>query len=801
MEPDATANHPQPAPPGLLEDPRLCALLQTTLDDLPVEALVADTGGRVRLVNRLLRERIGPREFEGHHCHELLFDRTGPCLEGGADCPLRQVVEGGLGRVALHQVAPAGGETTLVELRLTPLKNEAGRVEAVIFALSDISERQRREEALRRREEQYRLLFLDAPLPYQSLDGEGRFLEVNEAWLELFGCRREEVLGRSFGEFMRPDQLELLGKRFRRFKSTGRVHDARFVMQRPDGVTLPVTVDGIIEAARRPDEGLRTHCILRDLSKEQRDEEERRRLFAVIEQAWDAICITDAQGLIEYVNPAFARISGYGAEELLGRKASVIKSGVHDERFYRGLWETITAGKAWQGTIVNRRKNGELFQELVTITPVIGEDGRIRHFAALKRDVTHERELEERLRQAQKLESIGTLAGGIAHDFNNILQAVQGHAELARLTLEPGHPACRSLAEILGASQRAAALVQRLLAFSRRAPQERQLQRLQPLIEEAGELLRGMLPASIRLETRLDPQAGSVSVDATQIQQVLINLGTNAYHAMKARGGRLRISLDQDSDGLEAPAGTQWLRLGVSDEGVGMAPDVLARVFDPYYTTRAPGEGSGLGLAVVHGIVESHGGQIRIESQPDCGTKVWVWLQRAGEAPGSMPAEGPRPAQAAPESGRAAPPAQPRTGGGPGLAPQESPGLPSAEPGPRVLAVDDEPQVARLLQRALEAQGFAVVVCTDPLAALERLQHETFDLLLSDQTMPDLSGVELIRQARERQPALRTVLCTGHSAMVDEAQAAEFGIDLFLRKPYSVAELGPRLRALLAEGR
>ncbi len=378
-------------------------------------------------------------------------------------------------------------------------------------------------------------------------------------------------------------------------------------------------------------------------------------------------------------------------------------------------------------------------------------------------DITDAKQLEQRLAQAQRLEALGTLAGGIAHDFNNILAAVVGHAELALMESGLQGRTRTHLDRILEASLRAGDVVRQILAFSRHSTAERRPVRVTAVVREALALLRASIPSTVEIRTRPDEDCGTVYADPTEIHQVLMNLCTNAQYALRDTGGVLEVTLDCP-DGL-APDLGPVVRLTVRDTGPGIAEDVLQRVFEPYFTTKPVGEGSGLGLAVVHGIVTELGGRISVTSRPGQGTAFEVLL--------------------------------PRTAGPEGRDRGREP-VGGTE---RILLVDDEPQVLEVERSLLESLGYRVTAVDRCTAALElfRAAPDGFDLVLTDQTVPEMTGLELAREVLKIRPGQPVLLCTGHSDRVDEERVRAAGIRALLMKPFGTRVLAETVRAALED--
>jgi signal transduction histidine kinase/ActR/RegA family two-component response regulator len=381
-------------------------------------------------------------------------------------------------------------------------------------------------------------------------------------------------------------------------------------------------------------------------------------------------------------------------------------------------------------------------------------------------------ESERQMQQVLKLQAIGTLAGGISHDFNNILFPIIGYTELALDDVPKESPTAKSLQEVLKAANRARDLVQQILTFSRQNGRERKPIRVSTIIREALRLLRASIPTTIDIVTQIDDAAGSVMGDPTQIHQVVMNLCTNAYHAMLETGGRIEISLESVDVGYEETVkriGIQMgphLHLAVKDEGVGMDASVLERIFEPYYTTKEPGKGTGLGLSVIHGIVKNHGGFITVESTPGRGSAFHVYLPAIGDVDEELAADA----------------------GIFGSAGQE-----------RILLVDDEEQIVAMQKQILEKLGYQVTACSGSAEALAAFTAgpDQFDLVITDMTMPHMTGEALARRILAIRPEVPVILCTGYSEMITEEKAVSMGIRKFVLKPVITDELAAAVRSAL----
>ncbi len=501
-------------------------------------------------------------------------------------------------------------------------------------------------------------------------------------------------------------------------------------------------------------------------------EENTQRLVTAIEQSVETVMITDVDGKIEYVNPAFERITGYRSEEVIGKKPSIQSSGTLDSEIYEYLWRTISSGEVWKGQFTNRRKDGSLFHEEATITPVFDKTGRIVNYVAVKRNVTKELQLEQQLRQTQKLEAIGTLAGGIAHDFNNVLFAILGNADLAFDSIPEDHPAAESLYQIVSAGNRATELVKQILTFARKTEKSRHALQVTAIVQEAAKLLRATLPATIEIIQKQIGETADIYADPTEIHQTVMNLCTNAGHAMMESGGKLEISLcetqvDESTVQQNPELGVgPFAVLSVSDTGPGIPQEVLEHIFEPFYTTKEAGEGTGMGLAVVHGIVKDLGGAITVYSEIGIGTTFKVYLPIL-DADQYLEEE------------------------------QEEDQIPRGNE--HVLVVDDEPAIAKMLSSMLQGLGYTVSTFSSSSDALETYLStpEMFDIVITDQTMPTMTGAELAAAIIAHNKTQAIILCTGFSQTMSKEKAESVGVDAFVSKPISKKGLAVTIRQVL----
>ncbi len=500
-------------------------------------------------------------------------------------------------------------------------------------------------------------------------------------------------------------------------------------------------------------------------------EAQAQRLATAIDQISEGILITDADGTIEYVNQALTRITGYSASELLGQNPRLLKSGHHDDEFYKNLWETVRRGETWSGRLVNKRKDGSFYQEEMTVTPIHGDDGAIQSYVAAKRDITDEVLLESHLHQAQKMEAIGQLAGGVAHDFNNMLTGITGYAQLL-LREADGESMQTDLQHILDLSRRAADLTHQLLAFSRRQQLEQVSVNLNTLVGNTMKMLARLIPENIETVFRGAEDLDPVMADSGQLVQVVMNLAVNARDAMP-NGGKLvletsntHIEAAYASERIDVEPG-DFVALSVTDSGVGMDADTLEHIFEPFFTTKSAGEGTGLGLATVYGIVKQHGGHLSVESEPGVGTVFNVLL--------------------------------PATGGAPRANELADDFLPESSRTSTVLLVEDEIAVREIVERTLGELGCHVLSAGRPSEArmLFDASENGIDLLLTDVVMPGGLGTDLFTELQALDPDLKVLFMSGYPDRGVALLADLPDGSMFLQKPFTPSKLAERVRGIL----
>jgi len=621
---------------------------------------------------------------------------------------------------------------------------------------------------LRESEAKYRRILETTSEGYWLLNSENKIMEVNKSFCKMLGCNQDEMLGKTPFDFFDDENRKIF------IEQNSKIWDTthctyEITLKKKNGQDLHT----YFKTTTIRDKSGRiqgSFAFIADITEHIRTQQERNLLAIAFEQASESIFITDRNGKIQYVNPAFERLTGYAREEAIHRNTRFLRSGKHDDWFFKQMWNTISRGDVWHGRVINRKKDGSFYEADASISPVSNKSGKIINFVSIDRDRTHEIELEKQLFHALKIETIGTLAGGIAHDFNNILTSVIGFSELALNDAKKGSIQYENLQEVLTAGNRAINLVKQILTFSRETDQEKKPVQIKLILEEVLNLIRSSIPTTIEIKQNIQSNA-VVMGDSTHIHQVIMNLCTNAAHAMKEKGGILTVGLSDieinSSLILKYPDLTPGtcINLTVTDTGHGMTPDVLNKIFDPFFTTKNKEEGTGMGLSVVHGIVRSHGGGIYACSEPGKGSTFKIFLPAIQKY----------------------------------LKPEDSVDRPVLNGTERILLVDDESAIVNMSKQTLESLGYDVVVRTSSIDAMEYFRNhpESVDLVITDMTMPNMTGDELAVELMKIRPDIPVILCTGFSTRIDEQKAKAKGIRAFVLKPIIKQKLSETIRKVL----
>lgn len=595
-------------------------------------------------------------------------------------------------------------------------------------------------------------------------------LRANAAAYSIFQLSQQQLLGRKCHEVFQGtgkacEMCPLLEHDSSIAPGSGKVLNERL------GKTFEVQCSPVLD-----DNGSLQHFVhtARDITKKIEDDREKAILSAAFEQTSDSIVITTVDGIIRYVNSSSKTSTGYSEEELIGRNIRSFIINSDATALFDTIWATMLQGKPWHGHLKWQKSNGATLIGDSSVSPIVAKNGKVTNLVTVKRDITKEEELQRQLQQAMKLEAIGTLAGGIAHDFNNILAAIIGYGQIVKTKLNDQNSLCSDIDHILQAGDRAAKLVKQILTFSRQEGDGTVFHPLevQFIIKEVIKLLRSSLPTTITIHQDIQSSCPPILADPTQLHQVLMNLCTNAKHAIGDSHGCISISLQEhkvkETQLLqETSLLTQgnYVHLSITDNGRGMSKETQDRIFDPFFTTKPKEQGTGLGLSVVHGIVESHEGVITVDSIEKDGTTFDLYFPAIEKT---------RPVQS-----------------------RERYLLPRGDE--RIMVVDDEEPLAKMLELVLQGLGYRVMLFTDSLAAVVqyRQRPRDFDAIITDMTMPHMTGTELAREMLSIRPELPIILTTGYSETIDEEKASRLGLRRFMLKPVKKAELAQTLREVL----
>ena len=746
-------------------------LLRTLIDNIPDKIYVRDISNRFILANASFARLMGvagPAALIGKKDADFY-----PAEMASDFDSIDQRVFAGHESLSEERLLhfPNGQELVMLTTKV-PFRNEKGEVIGLIGVGHDITEHKRAEKILRESEKKFAKTFHASPMPmWLSTIQEGRFLDVNDEFLTLLQRPREDVIGHTSFELDVWTDAKQRVDILTRHKTRGSVRNVELGMHTKSGELRSILWS--VEEVEISGESCWLGSAL-DITEHKRAEEQVHLQSAALTAAANAIMITDQHGKIEWVNPAFIRLTGYSAAEVMGANPRLLKSGQHPPGFYASLWATIVTGNVWHGELINRRKDGQLYTEDTTITPVRDADGQIGHFVAIKQDVTERKLLENQLRQSQKMEAIGQLAGGVAHDFNNLLTVIGGNASmlLQDVNLQTAE-ASECVQQIVEASERAAGLTRQLLTFSRRQVIQPRRLDLNEVVAQMTKLLQRILGEDISLVANYAASLPDILADTGMMEQILLNLAVNSRDAMP-KGGKLTITtsaeiLDAEANGQNpgTPAGL-YVLFTVADTGCGIPPEVLPHIFEPFFTTKDVGKGTGLGLATVHGIVQQHNGRIAVTSEINRGTKFHIHFPAMADATSEK-----------------------KTG-------TATPALPRGSE--TILLVEDESIVSLTISNMLQRLGYTVLLAGSGVEALKvwRTHRNRIQLLLTDIVMPDgMNGYELGRQLQDDNLQLKVVYSSGYTGSHnDKRQTMVEGVN-FLQKPYPAQKLAEILRKSL----
>ena len=652
------------------------------------------------------------------------------------------------------QAMQAGAADYLIKGQIDPLQLDR----AIRHAL----ERHRIQQALQQSENNFRQLFESMAAGFALHEiirdeagnpSDYRFLQVNPAFEVVTGLKAKDLLGRTAREVM-PNLEPHWIERYGRVATTG--ESIQFENFSQD-------LNRHYQVAAYSPKPEHFAVTIEDVTERRRAAESQTLLATAVEQSAEMIVVTDVAGVIQYVNPAFERTTGYALSEVRGETPRLLKSGLQEAAVYKQLWDTINTGLVWKGRLINKRKDGVQYTIDSTISPVRDTHGTIIRYVAVSRDITYEQAIEEQLRQVQKMDAVGRLAGGVAHDFNNMLTVISGYCGLLSLRVAANPDLLRHVEQVQKAAERAAGLTRQLLAFSRRQVLQPRVLDIHHVLHNMEGMLHRLIGEDIELQTRFTSPPPNVKADIGQIEQVIMNLVVNARDAMPT-GGQVLLStatVTRATDPFlqtekEATAAT-YCRIGVCDTGVGMTDQVKAHLFEPFFTTKGPGKGVGLGLATSYGIIKQSHGHIRVSSNPGEGSTFWIYLPACPAAAAVLPSEPP------------------------GAVPRDCRGT--------VLIVEDEPAVRELAEVTLTEAGFHVLTAGNGLEGLQCVRaREPVDLIITDVIMPLMGGPEMVTQLRRTHPNQKVMYMSGYTAdAINRCGELDPGI-VFIEKPFTPAQ-------------
>lgn len=746
---------------------------------------ISDLHGKILRTNPAYQRIFG---YSRHDLQSMVFpDFTHPDDIGKHQASYQKLLAGEIDFFKMRKrFIHKDGYVVWANVAVSLIRNNNRKPLFIIGMVEDITLLVRAENKLRESEQRFRELSEMLPEAVFETDIEMNLTYANRQAFALFGYTKEEFEnGLNCIEMLDPAERERAWENIAKHIKGEAAGSTEFSALRKDGSRFsillhaaPIMLDGSVKGFRG---------IIIDITGLKKTEEaliqSEERFRLAFDTSPDAVNINKMDGTYVEINEGFTDLTGYTKEDVIGKTSSDIKIwDIPEDR------QRLVEGLKKNGKVKNLEsrflmKDGSYRIALMSanIITLQGEP----HILSITRDISDMKKaeqektrLEEQLRQAQKMEAVGTMAGGIAHDFNNILTIISGNAELALDEIPKDNPARDSIKEIFKASGRASDLVSQILAFSRKEKKELVPIRPQSLIKETLKLLRSTTPTTVSIVQSISAYCGKILADPTGLHQILMNLFTNAVHAIDERG-EVTVELqevDLEQNELEKmvnitpPAGKtlgKYARISVTDDGDGMDRETIERIFDPFFTTKEVGKGTGMGLSVVHGIVESHSGFIKVNSEPAKGSTFSVFIPVMGEEEG--------------EFHKNETDAFPRQGKG------------------RILLIDDEEAIHELGSRMLMSLGYEVVTESSSLRALEmfRSKPDQFDLIITDQSMPNMSGLEVVAEALKIRPGIPSILCTGFSSKISETNAAEKGISKYLRKPYNKKILSEALLEIL----
>ncbi len=661
------------------------------------------------------------------------------------------------------------GTTFWADLSITGSYDIDDKLTGMIGIVIDISKRKQTEIDLSESENRFRSLIDQLEnIPVQGYDKDRKITYWNKASTEIYGYSRAEAVGQQLEGLIIPPQMrtEVIESTNRRLEKGKAIPSGKIILQNKKGSDVPIYSSHIMHTNASGDNEM--FCIDIDLRLLQQSEDKVRQLVAAVEQSGETIVITNTNAIIEYANPAFTAVTGYSQDEAIGQNPRILNSGEQDKSVYAEMWKTITSGKTWQGRFVNKKKDGNRFVEDVTISPILNSAGKIVNYVAAKRDITEQLQVQEKYQQAQKMEEIGQLAGGVAHDFNNMLAIIIGQVEVALLKVDPQDPIRRRLNEINVAANRSADLTRQLLGFARQQTHHPEELNLNDTIATTLAMLKRLIGEQLEINWQPEAVHPITKIDPGHFNQILTNLIINARDAITGTGvitvKTQRLFFDEtfcNSHPGSHPG--EYVQVDISDTGCGIKEDIIDKIFDPFFTTKEVGEGTGLGLSMVFGLVKQNNGYIIVNSIPNQGTTFSIYFPSPKTTATSLE-----------------------------LTKSNNLICGSAT----ILIVEDEFSLLDITKSILTEAGYSVLTASDPLTAIQLAENHqgTIQLLLTDVVLPKMSGVELSDYLTEIRPGIKTLYMSGYPQ--DNLGQKKGAVEL-LPKPFSAAKLTQKVRDVL----
>jgi PAS domain S-box-containing protein len=612
-----------------------------------------------------------------------------------------------------------------------------------------------------------------------TMDKERKFTFISPSVTRILGIRTQDIIGLTLDElisseeFQEIDKLltEIISRRKKTKKHSDELKDI-FEMEVRRKNRQPVWMESkvsiIYDEEKNPSGFL---GVSRDITERKQKEKEIARLALAIEQIDEGLVLTDQEGIIQYVNDSFEKLISISRDKLIGQPLKMVKRKSVFEETDINILSRLPKENPWKGRLIRNKTDGSAYRADVSLYPMKDINGELTNYIYIERDITHEMKLQDKFVEMQKMEALGTLSGGIAHDFNNILMPIIVNSEMLLWDLNSGDPEHAYLTQILEAARRGKELVKQIVSYSRDSKVDKNTIDLVALIKESLNFLKASLPSTVKLGSEIRVNKGKIDGNPSQIQQVIMNLCTNAADALGVNGGTIKISLSRIEFKTKEMLPERkmktgaYLCLSISDSGPGIDPAILDKIFDPFFSTKDPGKGSGMGLSVARKIIFDHKGTITIDNEPKKGATFHVYFPFSEE---SLSEDG-----------------------------EKSDYLQGGSE--RILLVDDEVLLVQSIKNMLQKMGYTVIGVTSSQKALDifRSQPNDFNLVISDQTMPNLTGTQLAQEINRIRPSVPLVLMTGFSEACSPEESKKLGIDAYLNKPVSTEKLTTLIRRVL----